>query len=132
MTHDPGFLVAGRAASDAHGLPCVSECASAGVPRSMCSVETDHSPRGSVAGGEEPSPRFSVGTSPPTLPRAIAACRRPREHGMDGMSDGSGRITIEAISSIRPDAATDVVHIDCATQGEDAHLELQAGALSAL
>ena len=41
-------------------------------------------------------------------------------------------ITIEAITGLRPDAANDLVHIDCATHGGDARLDLQSGALSTL
>jgi|RhiMethySRZTD1v2_1073278.scaffolds.fasta_scaffold33879_7 hypothetical protein len=42
------------------------------------------------------------------------------------------RFTIQAINSIEPDTATDVVHVECMTNGANAEVDVHSGALSTL
>jgi len=42
------------------------------------------------------------------------------------------RLTIQAISSVQPDAPQDLVHIECATDDQPAQLDVHSGALSTL
>jgi hypothetical protein len=42
------------------------------------------------------------------------------------------RFTIQAINSIEPDTATDVVHVECLTNGGNAEVDVHSGALSTL
>jgi hypothetical protein len=42
------------------------------------------------------------------------------------------RFTVQAINSVLPDAATELVHIECQTDDEQGQLDVHAGALSTL
>jgi hypothetical protein len=42
------------------------------------------------------------------------------------------RFTVQAVNSVQPDAASDLVRIECPTNEEDGQLDIHAGALSTL
>lgn len=42
------------------------------------------------------------------------------------------RFTVQAVNSVQPDAASDLVRIECQTNEEDVQLDIHAGALSPL